>query len=354
MGKDIYEAIKPGKTSEKTKKVKKPVNKDSLIIGIVVAVVLLLTVGIVAYYFWGVNSEILVSYNGGKITRGEYEAIYRYWAPQLVYYGWDANDVDAIVVDEILLNQVMYNKATEAGFTLSEEDKKTVDTEFANQDSIAALRSNGINPDILKEFFYKNSVVSAYLEDYEKKATTEQVKNYILETEGEDADLNLYKTRHILIQVAAGASDDEKAKAKKEAEDLLAKIKKGEDMAKLAEEHSDDTGTASEGGAFDMVNNDTVDEDYRKAALSLKEGKLYGSVVESDFGYFVIKLESIEKDGRLTNSTDVDYYVNDYIDDTITVAFNPETEENKKQLEKVTAVANKLNAELGIVTNSEE
>ena len=40
MGKDIYETIKPEKG---TTKVKKPVNKDSLIIAIVIAVVILLT-----------------------------------------------------------------------------------------------------------------------------------------------------------------------------------------------------------------------------------------------------------------------------------------------------------------------
>lgn len=352
MGKDIYEAGKP--TSEKTQKVRKPINKDSLIIGIVVAVVLLLTMGIVAYYFWGVNSQVLVAYNGGNITRGEYEAIYRYWAPQLVYIGYDANDIDGIIVDEILLNQVMYNKATETGYTLTEEDKKSVDDEFSKEDSVAALRSNGINPDILKEFFYKNSVVSAYLEGYEEKATTEEVKKYILASEGEDADLNLYKTRHILIQVAEDATDEEKADAKKKAEDLLAKVKKGEDFATLAKDNSDDTGTATDGGAFDMVNNDSVDEDYRKAAVSLKAGKVYNTVVESDFGYFIIKLESIEKDGRLTSESDISYYVNDHINDTITAAFDIEAEENKKQLEKVTALANKLNAEIGIVTNSEE
>jgi len=352
MGKDIYESAKT--ENGKVKKVRKPINKDSLIIGIVVTVVLLLTAGIVAYYFWGVNSEVLVTYKGGKITRGEYEAVYRYWAPQLVYYGYGANDVDGIIVDEILLNQVMYNKAVAAGYTLSEEDKTSVDKEFASEDSITALRTRGINPDILKEFFYKNAVVSAYLEDYESKATTEEIKNYIIETEGAEADLNLYKTRHILIEVLEDSTDEEKAKLKKEAEDLLAKIKKGEDFATLAKEHSDDPGTSYDGGAFNMVNNDTVDEDYRKAALSLKAGKVYSTVVESDFGYFIIKLESIEKEGRLTNTSDINIYVNDHINDTIIAAFDPETPENQKQLEKVTAVANKLNSEIGIITDSEE
>lgn len=353
MGKEIEEAVKPIQTKEKPKKIRKPINKDSLMIWIVVIVVLLLTAGIVAYYFWGVNSQVLVSYKGGEITRGEYEAVYRYWAPQLVYYGWEANDIDEIIVDEILLNQVMYKEATAAGFILSEEDKATVDSEFAKEESMTALRTSGINPDVLKEFFYKNAVVSDYLEDYEKKATTEQVKNYIISSEGENADLNIYKTRHILIEVADGATADEKAKAKKEAESLLAKIKKGSDFATLAKENSDDLGTASNGGAFDMVNNKKVDEAYRKAATSLKAGKVYSKVVESASGYFIIKLESIEKDGRLVNDNDISYYVNDYIEGTITAAFDREANENKKQLEKVSAVANKLNSEIGIVTDSE-
>ena len=354
MGKDIYETIKPEGKAAKVKGAKKPVNKDSLIIGIVVAVILLLTAGIVAYYFWGVNSEVLVKYDGGDITRGEYEAVYRYWAPQLVYYGYDSSNIDDMIVDEILLNEVIYNVAVEKGHKLTDEDKATVDKQFEDKDSVAALRANGINPDYLKTFFYNNAVVSAYLEEVEKNATTEELKASIIADEGEKADLNLYKARHILIKVASGATEEEKAEALKEAKDLLAKVKKGEDFAKLAEENSDDTGTAMNGGAFDMVNNDMVDEAYRKAVLSLKAGQLHNTVVESDFGYFIIKLESIEKDGRLTNDDDIQTYVNDYISETIEKVFDTTTEANKKQLVKVEAVASKLNAELGIVTSSEE
>lgn len=344
MGKDLN-----GQT-----KVKKPINKDSLIIGIVVVVVLLLTAGIVAYYFWGVNSEILVKYKGGDITRGEYEAVYRYWAPQLIYYGYEASDVDDIIVDEILLNEVIYDEAVKAGYTLKEEDKATTDEQFADEESIAALRSSGINPDYLKDFFYKNAVVSDYLEGVKDAATTEDLKASIIASEGEKADLNVYKTRHILLQVTEDTTEEEKAELLKEAKELLAKVKKGEDFAKLAKEHSDDTATGVNGGQFNMVNNDMVDEDYRNAVLTLKEGKIHSTVVESSFGYFIIKLESIEKDGRLTNEDDIQTYVNDYINNKITEVFDVETEENKKQLEKVEAVALKLNAEIGIVSSSEE
>ena len=89
---------------EKEQKVKKPGNKDSLIIGIVIAVVLALTAAIVGYVFWGVGSEVVIHYKGGEVTRGTYESVYRYWAPTLAYYGYNPDAAPELVVDEILLN----------------------------------------------------------------------------------------------------------------------------------------------------------------------------------------------------------------------------------------------------------
>ena len=43
-----------------------------------------------------------------------------------------------------------------------------------------------------------------------------------------------------------------------------------------------------------------------------------------------------------------------YINTKVTAVFDSETEENKKQLERVSAVALKLNSEIGIVSSSEE
>ena len=354
MGNDIYEAIKPEKTKVKEKKVKvkKPINKDGLIIGIVIAVIVLLTIGIVAYYFWGVNSEVLVTYDGGDITRGEYEAVYRYWAPQLVYYGYDADTTSKLIVDEILLNEVIYEKATEAGYKITDEDKKTVDDNFANEDSVKALRSSSINPEILKDFFYKNAVVSAYLKDIEDAATTDDIKAAIIAEEGKDADLNLYNTRHILIKVDSDATAEQKAEAKEKAEGLLKQIKNGKDFATLAKDNSEDSGTAQDGGAFKMVNNSTVDEAYRKAVLSLKAGKVYSTVVESDFGYFIIKLESVEKNGRLTYDEQVEVYINDYIQEQIEKVFNED--DHKAELERAASVASRLNSELGIASAASE
>ena len=344
MGKDIYEMAKP----VKEKKAKKPVNKDSLIIGIVIAVVILLTAGIVAYYFWGINSQVLVNYKGGKIERGKFEAVYRYWAPTLAYYGYDPDALPSLIVDEILLNEVMYEKAIKEEYKLTEENKKTVDEQFSNKDNVEALLAQGVDIDILKDFFYKNSVITQFLDEKQKAVTTENMKEYITLTEGEAADLNLYKTSHILFAFTSSMTDDDKAKLLNEAKDVLAKAKKGEDFAKLAEEYSDDYGTAQNGGKFDMVNNETVVEEYRKAVQTLKAGKIYDTVVETTYGYHIIKLDSIEKDGRLTNEDDLSSYINAYISDEITAVFDHDSETAKSELEKVSELALKIDAELGI------
>lgn len=345
MGKDIYKKVKP----EKEKKVRKPVNKDSLIIGIVVAVILLLTAGIVAYYFVGMNSKVVATYEGGEIQRGEYEAVYRYMAPSLAYMGYDPDVIYRLILDQVLLNEVMYNEAKAAGFELTVEQKKEVDSHLSNQDNIDSLVSQGVDIEQLRKFLYENAVLTTYLDDKQAKTTVDQVKEYIIAEEGEDADLNVYKTSHILLAFESGMTDDDKAALLKEANTVLSKAKKGDDFAKLAEEYSDDTYSKTNGGKIDMLNNGSFTEEYTKAVLSLKAGKLYGSVVETDYGYHIIKLDSIEKDGRLTYEEDLSSYINSYISDKVTAAFDYENEENKKEMETLKELGLKFDGELGIV-----
>ena len=343
MGKDIYEAVKPNG------KVKKPINKDSLIIGIVIAVVLILTAAIVAYVFWGVNSEVLVTYKGGEITRGKYEAVYRYWAPTLTYYGYNPDNIPSLVVDEILLNEVLYKEAEKAGIKISDDDQTSINKQFSDSENVEGLVAQGVDVDELKKFFEKNAVITAYLEEKKTKITTEEMKQFITQDEGEDADLNLYKTSHILFAFESDMTDADKKNLLKEAEDVLAKVKKGGDFAELAAAHSDDYGTSSNGGEFDMVNNDTVVKGYKEAVLKLKAGQVASYVVETEYGYHIIKLNSIEKNGRLTDETELSYFINGYISDRISEVFDAEDEDSKKELEAVKEISLKIDGELGIV-----
>lgn len=331
----------------KSQKIKKTMDKDNLIIGIVVGIVILLTVGLVAYYFCFAGSEELVSYDGGEVTREEYEIYYKSIVPILVYsYGYNPADLATYIAENAVSDEVAYNEALEAGFNkskISEEDKEYIEQNFASEDSLNSIRDMGLNPDKVKDIYYKQAVVSAYIKDLETKVTVDEMKEYLKKEEGEDADFNIYNTRHILLLFKENITDKEKADLLKKAKDLLARAKKEKDFAKLAKENSDDS-SAQDGGVVDITNNNTVYEEYMKAVLKLKAGQIYDSVVESQAGYHIIKLDSIDKDGRLTDENEIKTYVNEKIVNIAKEA-NYEIDENR-----VKTIAADLALEMGLVS----
>lgn len=88
--------------------------------------------------------------------------------------------------------------------------------------------------------------------------------------------------------------DPKEKKAK--AEEILQRAKNGEDFASLANQFSEDPGNKNskgeqQGGLYTNVQKGRMVKPFEDAALSLEPGQIYPDVVESDFGYHIIKLE---------------------------------------------------------------
>ncbi len=98
------------------------------------------------------------------------------------------------------------------------------------------------------------------------------------------------KTRHILIQVPAGADAKTDAAAKAKAADLLKQIKAGANFADLASKNSDDPGSKTQGGELPMIPTAGLDPAYAKAAMALNPGQT-SDLVKSQFGYHIIQTE---------------------------------------------------------------
>lgn len=92
---------------------------------------------------------------------------------------------------------------------------------------------------------------------------------------------------HILVQ---GKGSEAKTKA----EDLLAELNSGADFAELAKTSSDDTFSGKDGGKLDWFERGVMDPAFEEAAFALNKGEISG-VVESDFGYHIIKLDDIKE-----------------------------------------------------------
>lgn len=98
------------------------------------------------------------------------------------------------------------------------------------------------------------------------------------------------RASHILI---AAASKPEKEKAQVRAEELLKEIQKTPAaFADLAKKNSQDPGSAAKGGDLGFFGRGMMVKPFEEAAYKLREGEISG-VVESDFGFHIIKVTGI-------------------------------------------------------------
>jgi parvulin-like peptidyl-prolyl isomerase len=103
----------------------------------------------------------------------------------------------------------------------------------------------------------------------------------------------MIRASHILVayQGAMRASPEitrSKDDAKKRAEVLAGRAKKGDDFAKLAAENSDDPTAKLRGGDLGKFTKDRMVKPFADAAFAIKPGEI-STVIETPFGYHVIK-----------------------------------------------------------------
>jgi peptidyl-prolyl cis-trans isomerase D len=92
------------------------------------------------------------------------------------------------------------------------------------------------------------------------------------------------RVSHILVE----GDDEAKAQA------ILDQLTAGADFAALAEEKSDDFGSASEGGSLGWIERDVMDPAFEEAAFALQNAGDTTGLVKSDFGYHIIKLDELK------------------------------------------------------------
>lgn len=200
------------------------------------------------------------------------------------------------MIDKIILNKEYADE---------DEDKK----EYV-EDSIAQLKI--YYPDE-EEFlqviqnYYGVSSEEAFIEFLElnylkEKAVTDFAKTKVSKKEVskyyKDTLVGDIKASHILIkpETKDDMTSEEKIKAEeaaqKKAEDLIKKLKSSKDLAKdfaaLAEEHSDDTGSAANGGDLGFFNKGEMVSEFEDAAYKLKDNQYTKTPVKTTHGYHII------------------------------------------------------------------
>lgn len=121
----------------------------------------------------------------------------------------------------------------------------------------------------------------------------EELRKYFDENAARFSVAEERRASHILIKSEKGASAAERSKAKAQAEELLAQLRKNPAaFAELAKKNSQDEGSAANGGDLDFFGRGAMVKPFEDAAFALKKDEI-SAVVESDFGFHVIQLTGL-------------------------------------------------------------
>ncbi len=101
------------------------------------------------------------------------------------------------------------------------------------------------------------------------------------------------EARHILIGLSPDAGEDDKTAARTRAESVASDLAAGGDFVKLAQAHSEDQGSAANGGDLGTVVKGQTVPAFEAALFALSPGETSG-VVETPFGFHIIEMTALE------------------------------------------------------------
>ncbi|WP_374355236.1 peptidylprolyl isomerase [Chitinimonas sp.] len=126
----------------------------------------------------------------------------------------------------------------------------------------------------------QNVLLKAYVANYQK---TNTIAEDVLKAEYEKLKGQMpskeYHARHILV------------KTEKEANDVIAALKKGKKFEDLAKDKSEDPGSKGNGGDLGWAAPTNFVKEFGDAMSKLAKGEVTKAPVKTQFGYHVIKLE---------------------------------------------------------------
>src|SRR3989441_10545328 len=106
------------------------------------------------------------------------------------------------------------------------------------------------------------------------------------------------RASHVLVRVPETGGSEAEDKARAKVADVIRRAKAGGDFGKLAQEVSEDPGTAPRGGDLGLVSRGEVVPQFEQALFALKKGEVSPEPIRTPFGFHAIKVFEIQESGR--------------------------------------------------------
>ena len=226
------------------------------------------------------GKEVAIKINGENITADDlYDELREKYAKYQIIDDIDKKIFNVIYKGDKDIEEQVKNQyeSYEAQYSQNGQSFDEVLKQYGYKDADAFK-------DELRLSFQRSKAIEDYIKD---NLSDKEIKEYY-----ENEFSEQISASHILISVKDGVSEED---AENKAKDLINQLNDGADFATLAKENSDDTGSASNGGALGYFGKGQMVQEFEDAAYKLKKDEYTKEPVKTTYGYHII-LKTGEKD----------------------------------------------------------
>ncbi len=257
----------------------------------------------------GAGQKPLAMVNGTVLTETDLRVAFNEIMPAAVFHGGFSSEKRAKyrpqALELMIEKELFYQEAVKNGIE-SDEDAIEIERERAirrlggKKKFKAALKKAGLTDKQYREKLRKKNLIKRIteIEIRDKSASTDdEIRAYYESNKNRYMRPEARRIIHILIAVKPEASSEQRALKKKRAQEVIDKIKAGEDMSVIAWDYSDGPYRVK-GGDLGLVHRGRLDPDLEKKVFSLEPGKL-SDIIETIYGYHVVRVEKIKPPQQL-------------------------------------------------------
>ncbi len=202
--------------------------------------------------------------------------------------------------EKMIDEELFYQEAVKKGLKIDEvlikaEREKTIERLGGEKKFKVALEKVGLTDEQYQQRLRKKHLVKRFvIVEISDKArpTDEEINDYYRRNKQKFMRPEARKLTHILISVPPEAPAEERKLKNAKAQEVIDRIKAGEDMSDVAWEYS--TGPYRvKGGDMGLVHRGRLHPDLEKAVFELEPGKLSG-IIETIYGYHIVRVEEVK------------------------------------------------------------
>ncbi len=201
------------------------------------------------------------------------------------------------IIDQMIVHKLLEQEVERSGVTVPEEQIQEVIEELTlnlqGEMTLAeALEQAGMDEAELRKNIGEGLRIQTMVEARAGKVpdpTAEDIAAFYHEHPQHFEQPERLGARHILFEVDRDAGDEAKAEQKAEAEKVLQQLLEGADFEALAKEHSA-CPSSEDGGSLPPFAQGEMVPEFDAATRALEVGEI-SPVIETDFGYHVIRLD---------------------------------------------------------------